>query len=341
MRGERRYKGNMSLVELVDQGWAAAIRDGLSRDSTSFKIVCPFIKAKILTDLLDNHQPGDLRIVTRFKLADFADGVSDIEALRAALDAGGQVRGIRGLHSKVGGSRAAVTSANLTSRGLDGNHEFGCVFEEPEFVTTCEAYFDELWAAAEPNATYARLQEWQGLVNQHLDHARPGTSLGLPDFGAILPAAPAEGLPEVAPPGWSAESENAFVKFFGEGHNRLDRSYPSLEEIQRSGCHWACTYPATRRPRAVRDGDTLFVGRLVRDPNDTMIFGRAIGRAHRPGNDEATPAEIADRPFKKNWPNYIRVHRGEFVAGTLDNGVSLSELMSTHGASLALCWRRP
>ena len=61
--------------------------------------------------------PPDLRVITRFDLQGFAGGASDIWALMDVLEAGGEVRGIRRLHSKVfifGNSSAAVTSANLT-----------------------------------------------------------------------------------------------------------------------------------------------------------------------------------------------------------------------------------
>lgn len=276
-----------------------------------------------------------MRLITRLKLADFAAGVSDLPALRAVLDAGGQVRGIRDLHAKVfvfGSTRAAVTSANLTTRGLTSNHEFGCISEEAPFVHACSAYFDSLWDAAKTDVTSEQLDEWELLVDEHLDGgARPAAAAALPDFGVTVTTT-ATALPDLAPPGWPAESGQAFVKFFGEGSNRADYAASTLDEVKRSGCHWACTYPADKRPRAVQDGDTIFVARLVKAPNDTIIFGRVIGREHREGHDDATPQEIAVRPFKEKWPHYIRVHHGQFVAGTLSNGVSLAELMDTLGA---------
>jgi len=322
-------------VELIDRDWNAAIDAGLGRDSSSFRVVCPFVKEGVLAKLIKDHRLDQLRLITRLKLADFADGVSDIAALRAVLDAGGEVRGVRDLHAKVflfGRTRAAVTSANLTARGLAGNHEFGCISEEPAFVDACAAYFDALWDAANTDVTREQLDDWEHLVEEHLDGgARPGAAAALPDFGATVRVT-AAALPDLAQPGWPAESGQAFAKFFGEGSNRADYDASTLGEVQRSGCHWACTYPAAKRPRSVRDGDTIFVGRLVRGPNDTMIFGRVIGREHRDGHDDATPQEIALRPFKEHWPHYIRVHHGQFVAGTLGNGVSLAELMGTLGA---------
>jgi len=38
------------------------------------------------------------------------------------------------------------------------------------------------------------------------------------------------------------------------------------------------------------------------------------------------------RPWKVDWPHYVRVRHGEFVSGTLSNGVSLNELMNVLGS---------
>lgn len=231
-----------------------------------------------------------------------------------------------------GATRATVTSANLTTRGLAGNHEFGCISEEAAFVDACSTYFEALWHAASTDVTSQQLDNWEHLVSEHLDGgARPAAAATLPDFGATVNLT-GTALSDLAPPGWPAESGQAFVKFFGEGSNRTDHDASTLDEVQRSGCHWACTYPAGKHPRAVRDGDTIFVGRLVAHPNDTMIFGRVIGREHRDLRDDATPQDVEFRPFKERWPHYIRVPRS-VRRSTLGNGVSLAELMDTLGAS--------
>lgn len=222
----------------------------------------------------------------------------------------------------------------MTTTGLRGNHEFGCISEDEPFVRACADYFEGLWDAAGEDLTASQLDEWDAEVNAYLDGGgRPSWRTDLPDHGARAREVEDDrsGAP-LAAPGWPAESGQAFVKFFGEGLNRVPWSFDVLEEVRRSGCHWACTYPASRRPRAVREGDALFVGRLVEDPNDTLIFGRAIGRKHRPGHDEATPAEIEARRWKAKWSNYIRVHHAEFVAGPMQNGIRLSELMHVLGS---------
>jgi hypothetical protein len=127
------------------------------------------------------------------------------------------------------------------------------------------------------------------------------------------------------------EARQGFVKFFGESGSRVERGLPVLEELRRVGSHWAGTYPAGRRPRAPRDGDVLFMGRLVRGPDDTRIYGRAIALAHVQGRDDASPEDIARRPWKARWPHYVRVVDGEYLAATLADAISLGELMDELG----------
>lgn len=98
-----------------------------------------------------------------------------------------------------------------------------------------------------------------------------------------------------------SDAPQAFVKFLGEGDNRISLLFPTIEEIKRAGCHWAVAYPASKRPSGVKDDAVIFIARLTRDPNDIRVFGRAVGMRHRP-------------------------------AGTMVNGVSLNELMETLGA---------
>ena len=107
---------------------SAAIR----ADPSEVRIVCPFIKEGALEHLL-SHRPGNVQVITRFNLDDFAEGVSDIEALRLLLDAGAGIRGIRNLHAKLylfGTSRAIITSANLTEAALTRNQEFGMIADD-------------------------------------------------------------------------------------------------------------------------------------------------------------------------------------------------------------------
>lgn len=313
---------------LVDTAWERELAAAAAGDRNDVRIVCPFIKRGALERLLKAGRPHELRVVTRFNLGDFADGVSDLSALRVLLDHGAKVRGVRNLHAKLylfGLGRAIVTSANLTDAALLRNHEFGFVADDPPIVERCRGYFDELWARAGDDLTLQRLGGWEGDVARHLAFgARPGRPGGLGDEGTDAGAA--ADAPNLAP--WVAEAPQSFVKFLGEGHNRVALDFSTMEEIRRAGCHWAVAYPASKRPTGVQDGAVMFIGRLTKEPNDIRVFGRAIAMRHIPGRDDATPADIALREWKKIWPRYVRVHHAEFVRGRLDNGVSLNALMN-------------
>jgi hypothetical protein len=314
---------------LVDAGWSEVLADAIRADRSSVRLVCPFIKKRAVESFLENARPGLLQVITRFHLGDFCDGVSDIAALRLLLRNGAMIRGVRNLHAKLylfGERRVIVTSANLTEAALLRNHEFGFVAEDAGIINHCRKYFDDLWGRAGQNLSAERLTEWERKVTNYLaSGARPTAATGLGDEGvnAGIISEP------IAFPALVGDAGQAFVKFFGEGDNREDRSRAVVEEVRRSGCHWACTYPKDKRPRQVQDGALMFMGRLVKEPNDILIFGRAVGMRHEPGRDDATAADITLRTWKERWPHYVRVHHAEFISGTLANGISLNDLMAS------------
>jgi hypothetical protein len=129
----------------------------------------------------------------------------------------------------------------------------------------------------------------------------------------------------------TTDSPAGFVKFFGQGSSRSPRERSVLDAVRTSGSHRICTYPRARRPRAVRDGDVMFMGHLVSGPNDIKVYGRAVARRYEEGRDDATAEDIVRRPWLGRWPHFIRVGGMEFVDGILADGVSLSELMEELG----------
>ncbi|WP_170973353.1 phospholipase D family protein [Rhizobium sp. FKY42] len=316
-------------TRLVDDGWAAELEAALAIENRNFCVISPFLK-KLAVQRTLAHAPNPIRVVTRFNLADFADGVSDIAALRNLLAAGAEVRGIRNLHAKAyifGEKRAMVTSANLTEAALTRNHEFGLVSEDREIIAATKAYFEKLWACGGLNLTVQQLDDWEQTVAQYLAEGAPPNATGrLDDFGAT-----GAGILDLPLSSGAIEAEQAYVKFLGEGNNRVSLSFPVRDEVESALCHWALTYPANKRPTAVKDGALMFISRLTSDPRDIIIFGRAIGMKHVLGRDDASAAEIKARDWKDDWPRYIRVHHAEFVAGTMANGVSLNALMDELG----------
>lgn len=314
---------------LVDGAWDRELENALQAGQGEIGIVCPFIKKGALERLLKNYRTGLIKVITRFDLRDCAEGVSDLSAMRLLLERGAQVRGVRNLHAKLylfGTQRAVVTSANLTEAAMVRNHELGFIADDTAIVTRCRQYFDNLWGRAGKDLTTQRLAGWEEKLTHHLaSGAKPGRPSGLTDEGTDAGAKADNWIPSE----WIASAEQAFVKFLGEAKNRVPLTFSTLEEIQRSGCHWAVAYPNKKRPTGVSDGALMFIGRLTKGPDDIRVFGRAIGMRYEPGRDDATAADIALRPWKKIWPRYVRVHHAEFLSGSMTNGISLNELMET------------
>lgn len=318
---------------LIETGWDNEFGVAASAVSQDLRIVTPFLQSdaaqKIVTKKLRT-----LSVVTRFNLDDFCAGVSSLDTLEWLIGEGAEIRGIQYLHAKAylfDDARAIVTSANLTTAALIRNHELGFVTTETGLITECRAYFDRLWNKGRPLDAALLAQ-----IRSRIEDARRAggciparTKLG--DFGAKIGLPPTPSLPTSAFP----LGLNAYVKFFGSSAkgDRAARGKSTAHDVSDCGSHWACTYPGHRAPRRLDDGDTIFIARLVNGPDDILIYGRAVACQHDPFKDVATATDIARHPWKANWPNYIRVHDAEFVAGTLANGISLRALVETLGES--------
>ncbi|OAN56834.1 phospholipase D family protein [Sphingobium sp. TCM1] len=323
----------MTDFRLICEDWNAEILAARRTHPGRVRIICPFIKASALSRILSAARIDDIEVITRFDLACFDQGVSDLDALERILDAGGKVRGVKGLHAKLflfGEAVAIATSANVTDAAFHRNHEFGFVSTNPAIVATCEAYFDKLWKAAKPSLRAKQLADWRKrLAERRKAGDASAATVPLTDFGAEVDQSSPFAPPADAPP---PQDNQGFIKFFGTARNRADRTVRVDDMIAENGANWACTYPESKPPRQVQDGDVIYMGRLVQNPNDLLIFGKALGRRHRDKEDRASKKEIAVRGWKADWPRYVRVHDGQFLDGTLADGISMSEMLRDLGA---------
>lgn len=312
---------------LASSGWADEIKSGFAESIGASWIVSPFIKLRPIRNLVPKAKMRNLKIITRFNLDDFYNGVSDIEALRYLVENGAQVRGVRGLHSKLyvfGEGKCIVSSANFTQSGLHANKEFGFVATKPDIIQECGDYCLKMWDGGQVDLDLATLDDWAGQVEAHRCEGPALARARLPDFGAPSPNDLQRSLVIDEP------QFGSFVKFFGSADSRASLSMTIIDEVVRSGSHWAGTYP--RRPRQVSDGDLIFMAKMVHSPDDYRIYGEAIGSKHVDERDKASEADLTSRPWKKDWPYYIRVHQPRFLNGDLANGISLNRLMDALGS---------
>jgi len=210
---------------------------------------------------------------------------------------------------------------------MNKNYEYGCVVSNEEGVNECQAYFDDLWNRSGSSLTNKQLDQWEEEIQTARANQQPSSYFENEDEGVDIGIAQE---PEI--PLRFTDAPSGYVKFFGSANSRVDREQSVLEELEVSGGHWACTYPENKRPVSVDNGACMFMARMVKDPNDFIIFGRATGMKHVRGRDEASPSDISLRDWKKSYPLYLRVHSGEFLSGTLRNGISLFKLFDDLGA---------
>jgi len=313
---------------LVSGGWRQEMAHALCEEFSELRIVTPFIKRGALA-LLDIPKLNSIRVITRYSLADFYQGVSDICALDALLENGAEVRGIQDLHSKLylfGTRRATITSANLTESALEKNHEFGLVTEDQRVIRECSQYFEWLWGEGQTNLTTSDLRTWEIDVNRYRNQIGPPASkASLKDHGVAVKAERSPAF--VGPMIWAASAhpsaQQAYVKLFGMSRKRCPLTQRIEERVEWEGCHRFLSYPEKFPPNNVNQGDTVFIAYQTGKPKDIRVFGRAIAV----GSRKATVAELNRRDYKREWCQYLDVCDAEFLAGTMANGVSLYEMI--------------
>jgi HKD family nuclease len=319
--------------KFIDTGWAKIFEEISARNSNEYKFITPFIQLNTIKTILRNRKNLQFKLITRFNLSDFFDGVSNLDAIEYILKRGDEIKGLKNLHSKlyVFDSREAIlSSANLTQAALLKNFEFGMHTSSPEAISSLESYFDNLWEKIPSTLNYQQIEKWRKEIDSEAKKGKNSyENRDLKDYGHSLKNTQKTGSEKYFS---NLKNEKQyFIKFFGEGNNRANRDMHILEEIERSGCHWACTYPTNKRPRKVRDGAIMFMGRLSSNPNDILIYGYATGKSYKDGRDDATQYDLKIRSWKEKWPRYIRVHDAHFINGTLKDGISMNELMEKFG----------
>jgi hypothetical protein len=321
--------------KIIDKNWHELFNDSSVIAQKCALIISPFLGEKVLKDLLGNR-PEEVKVITRFNLNELLLRVSDVKALEYLLKIGAQIKGVRNLHSKVyilGTSKAIVTSANLTRAGLYRNTECGVESEDSDFVKAADAYFNSLWYKAGPILSTSVLAEWKRLISKAKRSGAGFEKGSLGDFGIDLGFDKDDKMTQNKPP-IGIQPKQWFVKLFGTGHDRESNETLVFDEVIGSDSHRVLSYPANKRPRSVNEGDLIFIGRMVKDPDDIMIYGRVRGLKHDPKIDNATPEDIKLRKWQKEWSRYIRVYQTEFVNGTLGDCISLYKLIDELGPDI-------
>lgn len=301
------------MVEVIHENWLDYLLEELE-DTKHVLLISPFVTNNIVKHLIDHSSEAKIKLVTRYNLNDFRSKVSSLSALKKLVGFGAEIKGIKGLHSKVYTfdiKSTIIGSANFTSSGFFSNYEFGVISREHSTILESIAYFESLWRLDQEVLTISRINEWEKELR---NTQTPSTAENLPDYGK---KASIQG----------SLLRTYYIKLFGKNEYRVGLDYTSREEIEGSHCHWALTFSGKKgRPRKYNDGDVVYMARMLYG-SDYSIFGKGIAFQHVDSRDVASQEDIDEIDWKEDWPIYIRVHDTEFIDGTMADCPKMSELI--------------
>ena len=133
-------------VELVTSPWVITFHDLVDAAEEDLLVASPFISRKPLDKIIeiieDKHSLDSIHvnIVTNLAVDSLLNGSLDVAALLHLAQSipNSLVTYLPSLHAKIyvaDTKVALVTSANLTNRGLAGNHEYGVLLRDPVLVS--------------------------------------------------------------------------------------------------------------------------------------------------------------------------------------------------------------
>lgn len=137
------------MIELYRSPWRSDFERALVQVRNELIIATPFIK-KTEAEYVCNHlrSPGiSVRVITDLRAESVLSGSLDMDALKTFrnLPTGSEIVTLPHLHAKVyvfDTSLAVVSSANLTSGGLDSNYEYGVGIRDPILVRHIKSDMD-------------------------------------------------------------------------------------------------------------------------------------------------------------------------------------------------------
>lgn len=303
-------------MQLFLKNWYNSFLTELKK-TKKLRIVSPFINDQVIRKIQTKFDFKNFELLTRYNLRDFASGVSSLESLQFAVENGAQVFGIKGLHSKIylfDNRAAIITSANLTNGGLINNHECGILVTDVMILKSLHQHFNELKNMTGSPLSIDICEEWLEQLAGVIIEKNDITSL--PDYGASE---------------FTVDEEKAhYVKFFGSAKFRESYTSHVKQEINRSLSHYACGFSLNKKPRRINDGDIIYLARMV-SPNDYSIFGKAEAIEFVESRDRASKEDKIERPFKNNYPIYLRIRNCTFIDATMGDCVLLYELINALG----------
>lgn len=137
------------MLEIINSPWGNKFFNYISQARKEIKVCCPYVKSDVLKEVYNNKKDNvQFELITKFKIANFYNEASDLEAIEYIRNRDGDVKAYQSLHAKIyifDQKSVVVTSANLTKSGLVRNYEYGIYTDESTIVSkVCNDYYQIL-----------------------------------------------------------------------------------------------------------------------------------------------------------------------------------------------------
>lgn len=136
------------MFKIVTTPLRAEFLKRCSNARNSISLCAPFVKQDVIRDIVSSKSSSTvIKLMTRVSLESFHRKASDSEALQIVLRNSGEVYNVSNLHAKIyifDDAECYITSANLTSSGLERNYEYGVYSNDEIFVQSVVSDFTKL-----------------------------------------------------------------------------------------------------------------------------------------------------------------------------------------------------
>jgi len=258
-------------------------------------------------------------------------------------NAGVKIKAAIGLHTKLylfDNNILILGSSNFTDGGFTNNTELNLLIEDEEkILAAASKYYDELSDAIDDCyiLSDAKIDEESEFQNS-LGLSSRGYNRDFQrsfDFGAKLKSKRKSDLIEeilsVENESYIEESDS-WLKFEGLVESRL----PKTEKIIRNKVNGIYKTNFPRRPRGIKEGDTIILAALSYNSQDRpmpVIFGYAWTDGYKKDYVHSKE-EIEERPILERFPYYIDLYDLRSIDSEAQNCVPMSELYATIGSNL-------
>lgn len=348
------------MLELLTSNHFEKILDLFDGTEREIKIISPFLALSMAEKLCAavRDSGASCTLITRLYLEDLIARANSLDALELMMRQGIEICLVKRLHTKLylfDTDHAILGSANFTNGGFKSNLELSLLIsEEPRIIGELHGYFDglvkRLRCEEGGRLTAAVLEEARQAYSALFYSKTKGGSTAVHSwkmYGAALDqksrlARQADLEEEFARckeeqdlvctlfqeaerPEQIRYPFNIWLKFIGEGDNRLPPDQPFSVTAVTEGGRTLCLSNYSFRARSVKDGDEIYLAALTTN-HDGRNLPVIVGRGHLAGfshRNRVSDSMLRQHGWMEHYPWYCIIKDCEVLNAPVREGVSL------------------